>query len=65
MYIVINNTTGDVYSHKDNFPNLDDKLNMGHDIIIVSTYSNSVKRPTSDIINGITEWYWIDYSYLP
>jgi len=62
MYILINKTTNTTTNHT-NLPDVDDLLNEGHDIIMISTYSNTVKIPYVEECNGITEWWWKDYNY--
>ncbi len=59
MYIVINNTTKERSSHKGNFPDVDDLLNRGDDIIIISLYSNTIKVPYKEYDDN---WGWKDYS---
>ncbi len=61
MYIVINKTTGMNTIHSGNFPliYLESLLNNGDSVIVISTYSNTIKVPILD--NICNEWEWIDY----
>jgi hypothetical protein len=38
-------------------------LDDGNDIIMISTYSNTVKLPMKTEINGETKWTWKDYNF--
>jgi hypothetical protein len=62
MYIIINKTKKATVTINGSFPNLDDILNKGHDIIVISLYSNTIKIPVVNICNGIKEWAWKSYS---
>jgi len=64
MYIIINNTTRERLSHEGFFPGnyLDDLLNKGDDVIVISLYSNTIKIPQLEVINGLNEWSFKDYS---
>jgi hypothetical protein len=58
MYYIINRTTNQTTTHYGNFPDVDDLLNRGDDIIIISLYSNTIKTPYKEY-DG--EWGWKDY----
>ena len=47
MYIIINNTTNTKTSVEGNFPStyLEDRLEQGDDLIVISHYSNTIKVP--------------------
>ena len=62
MYIIINKTKNSTIKHEGDFPILDDLLNEGDKIIIISKYSNTIKVPVLEIINGVKEWEWEDYN---
>jgi len=62
MYIIINRTKNERYTHEGFFPNLDDMLNQGDDLIVISLYSNTIKIPQLEVINGLNEWSFKDYS---
>jgi hypothetical protein len=57
MYIIINKTKGTIMNYSGNFQNLDEYLEQGDLIIIISTYSNTIKVP----IKKASWWEWIDY----
>jgi hypothetical protein len=58
MYIIINKTQQTCTKHTGNFPNLDKLLVRGDRIIIISTYSGTIKVPYFVEYNGIKEWEW-------
>jgi hypothetical protein len=65
MYIIINKTKKtQEYSEGDfmSIIGLTEKLNAGEDIIIISLYSNTIKVPVSQVLNGEVEWEWKDYN---
>jgi hypothetical protein len=68
MYIIINNTTRERLTYEGFFPGnyLNDLLNKGDDVIVMSLYSNTIKVPSKsdDIDNDTLEpmWDWKDYS---
>jgi hypothetical protein len=68
MYIIVNNTTKERLTHEGFFPGnyLNDLLNKGNDVIVMSLYSNTIKIPSksNDIDNDTLEpmWDWKDYS---
>ena len=58
MYIIIDTTTEKVWKHEGSYPiNLVDSLILkGHNPVIISTHSNTIKYHYKTIIeNGITE----------
>jgi hypothetical protein len=57
MYIIVNKTKGTTVNHSGNFPDLDRYLEQGDLIIVISTYSNTIKVP----MQTTSEWEWIDY----
>lgn len=65
MYIIINKTKNTETKHIGNFPDVEQLLNNGDDIIIVSLYSNTIKIPYIDHSqNGYGEniWEWKEYN---
>tara|TARA_R110000868_G_C10717827_1_gene750536 strand:+ start:56 stop:292 length:237 start_codon:yes stop_codon:yes gene_type:complete len=64
MYIIINNTTRERLSHEGNYPGnyIEDLLNKGDDVIVISLYSNTIKIPQLEVINGLNEWSNKEYS---
>ena len=64
MYIIINNTTRERFTHEGNYPGnyIEDLLNNGNDVIVISLYSNTIKIPQLEVINGINEWSNKEYS---
>ena len=63
-YIIIERGTGKFFEHLWHWPSkeVEDLLEKGHDIIVISTGSNTVKVPDGyDTINGIKEWKWKEY----
>lgn len=61
MYIIINKTQNTREWYKGNWYNLDEELDAGDDIIVISLYSNTIKVPYQTTLNGITDWNWKDY----
>jgi hypothetical protein len=59
MYYIINRTTNQTTTHYGNFPDVDDLLNGGDDIIIISLYSNTIKVPYKEYDDN---WGWKDYN---
>ena len=62
MYLIINKTKKTNKVCGGDFPNLDEDLNNGDKIIVVSYYSNTIKVPHYTLLNGIKEWEWEDFS---
>ena len=74
MYIVINKTKNTETKYKGNFPynTLVDLLENGDDLIVVSTYSNTIKVPYLDEdshnyneTKSCKDWAFKDYPYNP
>lgn len=65
MYLLINKTKKITVKHVGSFPinSLEEWLNAGDQVIVVSTYSNTIKVPYSVYSNGETEWEWEDYPF--
>ena len=63
MYTIINRTNGSCLYFKGNFPAafIEERLNNGEKIIVISSYSHTVKVPEK--VDG--EWVWEDYTYDP
>lgn len=63
MYIIHNKTKHDSYKYHGDFPSsiLEDYLDNGDKVIVVSLYSNTIKVPYSYIDNGVKVWEWDDY----
>jgi hypothetical protein len=61
MYIIINKTKQTAYKHEGSFPDLDEQLEKGDRIIIISKYSNTIKVPYFNEYNGIKEWEWENF----
>jgi hypothetical protein len=57
MYIIVNKTKNTIVNYSGNFSNLDEDLEQGDLIIVISTYSNTIKVP----IKKASYWEWIDY----
>jgi|LakMenEpi03Aug12_release.lakeMendotaPanAssembly.Ray.scaffolds.fasta_scaffold3178657_1 hypothetical protein len=62
MYIIINKTRETCTKHIGDFPDLEEWLDKGDRIIVISLYSNTIKVPYKLEHNGIVEWEWEDYS---
>ena len=58
MYYIINRTTNQTTVHHGDWPNLNEQLTNGEDIIVVSLYSNTIKTPYME--NDC--WEWKDYN---
>lgn len=60
MYYIINKTTRTTLTHVGGWPGnyLDQRLKDGEDIIVISTYSNTIKVPFQ--VNQ-DEYDWTDY----
>lgn len=66
MYIVRNNTKNTTIYYEGGWPNalLENLLEKGNDIIVISLYSNTIKVPNKEDYCGITEWDWVDFPLL-
>lgn len=60
MYIIINKTKQTRYLHEGSFPSavLDEMLDNGDRVIVISLYTNSFKVPFMEELNGIRSWSW-------
>ena len=65
MYKIINKTKNSIVNVIGDWPieDLEDMLNHGDKIIVISTYSNTIKVPRPD--NEDNEWYWDSYPFNP
>jgi hypothetical protein len=62
MYIIINKTKNTIVHYTGNFSSdLDEDLEQGDLIIIISTYSNTIKVPIKKKGSWGQYWDWIDY----
>jgi len=63
MYKIINKTQNRTSLIEGNFPGeyLAQLLNRGEKLIVISTYSNTIKVPYSTELNGIIQWEYEDY----
>jgi hypothetical protein len=57
MYFIINRTKNESYTHNGFFPSefIEGLLKQGDDVIIISTYSNTIKIPELKVIDGENE----------
>jgi hypothetical protein len=65
MYIIINKSKRYTIKCEGDWPDLDEELNAGDKIIVISLYSNTIKVPYKVEHNGIVEWRWDDYPFDP
>ena len=65
MYTIINKTKKTTIKYEGNWLDLDEELNAGDKIIVISLYSNTIKVPYYTELNGIVEWRWDDYPFDP
>lgn len=65
MYIIINKTKNTKTKHEGNWPEkyLEQMLEAGDKVIVLSTYSNTIKVPYFVEYNGIKELKWENYSF--
>jgi hypothetical protein len=63
MYIIINKTKQSKLYQTGNWHMnlLEQMLDRGDRVIVISLYSNTIKVPYKEEYNGIVEWYWEDY----
>ena len=63
MYIIINRTSNTKTVVTGNWPDLllTGLVHSGSDIIVISTYSNTIKVPRRTELNGEVEYEWVDY----
>ena len=64
MYIVINHTKQTRTVIEGSWPNLEKELERGDKIIVISLYSNTIKVPYLNELNGINEWEWVSYDLI-
>lgn len=64
MYTVLNKTQNTRVNYWCNFPlvELENMLNNGDKLIVISEYSKTVKVPHSIEENGIIYWEWEEYN---
>jgi hypothetical protein len=67
MYTIINKTQKKNFKVVGDFPadTLETMLCNGDNIIVISTYSNTIKVPVYDIMSDTHEWNWVDFEYSP
>ena len=65
MYIIINKSKKTTIKYEGDWPDLDEELNAGDKVIVISLYSNTIKVPYYTELNGIVEWRWDDYPFDP
>jgi hypothetical protein len=63
MYIIINKTKQSKIYQTGNWPMnlLEQMVDGGDKVIVISLYSNTIKVPYKEEYNGIVEWCWEDY----
>lgn len=61
MYIIINKTQGTTVHYSGTWPDFDEVLDRGDKIIVISTYTDTIKVPYKQELNGVTEWHWEDF----
>ena len=61
MYTIINKTKNTAISHDGSWPSeyLEHRLNDGDKLIVISSYSDTIKVP---YLNEIGEWDWENYN---
>ena len=67
MYTIITKTKGISYNCTGNWPSstVNDMLANGDDIIVISTYSRTIKIPVGFSTEFEGEWEWKEYKYSP
>jgi hypothetical protein len=62
MYYIINKTRKESYTHQGNFPYgfLKKMLEEGDNLIVISSYSNTIKVPMKDEYD---DWVFQDFEY--
>ena len=60
-YLVVDKTNNTSFKHKGDFPNLEEILNRGDDIIVLSYYSNTIKIPFKVTLSGVIDWEWKEF----
>lgn len=61
MYVIINKTRNKTIYYEGNFPDMNEELERGDDIIIVSLYSNTIKIPYKTQMYYEDVWEWKEY----
>lgn len=66
MYIIINKTRNTTTRYEGSFPGrwLEEQLNLGDKLIVISLYSNTIKVPRKIREYNIVEWEWDDYPLI-
>lgn len=67
MYTIINKTQRKEFKLTGDWPvdTVEHMLCNGDDIIVISTYSNTIKVPVYDIMSDTHQWSWVDFDYSP
>ena len=67
MYTIINKTQRKEFKLTGDWPVdiVEHMLCNGDDIIVISTYSNTIKVPVYDIMSDTHQWSWVDFDYSP
>jgi len=67
MYTIINKTQKKNFKVVGDWPadTVETMLCNGDDIIVISTYSNTIKVPVYDIMSDTHAWNWEDFEYSP
>ena len=67
MYVVLNQTKKKEFRITGGWPGdvIDYMLNNGDDLIVISTYSNTIKVPVSFGTQYRDQWEWREYDYSP
>lgn len=63
MYIIINKTKQSKLYQTGNWPMnlLEQMVDKGDRVIVISLYSNTIKVPYNVDYNGVKEWEWVDF----
>ena len=67
MYTIINKTKEEHFKFTGCYPIkiVENMLNNGDDIIVISTYSNTIKIPVGLSSEFPGEWEWKEFKYSP
>ena len=67
MYAIINNTQRKEFRITGGWPGdiIDYMLDNGDDLIVISTYSNTIKVPVGFGTKYKDQWEWKEYNYSP
>lgn len=65
-YIIHNKTRNKTTRYEGSFPGryLEEQLNLGDKLIVISLYSNTIKVPRKIREYNIVEWEWDDYPLI-